>query len=504
MSEPSYNLYYNLLPPSPFLREANKVACWTFIVTLGLSVLWSKGVVKDFFWQSTLADIVATQSASLGLWFLCVSLVSLSRLRRYLLSARQLSREAYLLVYPWANISLMSFTAFAAVVGGNMGRPFPLAKVLLAEAVPFAVAAGSVAAQIPLLSDLLSKFNLVHFGREFLKGLPLMLGPQSNEPPQKYVTEVIEFQHTFVPLLRPGGGYGAEVEESPYYRADTLDHFQRTLTCSYETGRFLGKVINKAFKPGWTMIDVGGAEGVFTKEVLSQCKTPPSAIWLVEPAQENIQSYLTIVGQAYPGIQVRTNTNFIENVITDLPEANLVMASHSLYSVIDRDKGAAASLILELIQKASRGFCYLSMASRTSPAYEVKRRVLGFLNVQDRSSFGEDLRGLIPKGYNYTQVYRDSLIDVTDILKSDEHLLPWIAYFCRISPDRIRPHLRYCHKVIVDTALEFGRLPAVHAQRYSPPGLATTLGLRPDSKVLLHKELLIQVYKKKVPVLGRA
>lgn len=503
MSEPSYHLYFNLLPPSPFLREANKVACWTFLLTLGLAILWSEGVVKDSFWQGTLADIVAVQAASLGLWFFCVSLITLSRLRRYLRAARQLSREAYLLVYPWANICLMSFTAFAAVASNNWGRQFPLVKVLTFEAAPFAVAFGIVAAQIPVLSDLLSKFNLVHFSREFLKGLPLMLGPRYNEPRQQYVAEVIEFQHRFVSLLRPGGGQPA-TEESEYYRADTLDQFQRTLTCSYETGRFLGGVVNRAFKTRWTMIDVGGAEGIFTREVLAQCKTLPSTIWLVEPAQENIQSYLSMMGQTYPSIQVITHTNFIENVIAELPEVDMVLASHSLYSVLDRGKGAAAGLVLDLIQKAPRGFCYLSMASRTSPSYEVKRRVLNFLSMQDRSSFGEDLRELIPKDYKHTQVYRDSLIDVTDILQSDEHLLPWIAYFCRIPPDRIRPHLRYCQKVIRDTALEFGKLPAAQSHRYSSASLSAKLGLRTNSKVLIHKELLLQVYKRNVPVLGKA
>lgn len=503
MSEPSYNLYFNLLPPSAFLREANKIACWAFLITLGFAILWSKGGVKDSFWQGTLADVVAIQAASLGLWFLCVLLITLSRLWRYMRAARQLSKEAYFLAYPWANLCVMSFTAFAAVICNNWGRPFSLVKVLVAEAVPFAVAAGSLAAQVPVLSDILSKLNLVHFGRELLKGLPLMLGPQYNESRQKYVTQVIEFQHLFVPLMRPGTGGEPATEESPYYSADTLDQFQRTLTCSYETGRYLGRVVSKTFKTGWTMVDVGGAEGVFTREVLSQCKTPPSTIWLVEPAEENVQSYLSMIEQTFPGVQVRTHTNFIENVVADLPEVDLVLASHSLYSVMDRDRMATAGLVHDLIRKATRGFCYLSMASKTSQSYEVKRRVLSFLNVKDRSSFGEDLRELVPKGYRCTQVYRDSLIEVTDVLKFDERLLPWVAYFCRVPPARIRPHLSYCRKVILDTALEFGKLPAAQARRYASADLVSKLGLRPDSMVLLHKELLIQVYKKNVPVLGK-
>lgn len=252
------------------------------------------------------------------------------------------------------------------------------------------------------------------------------------------------------------------------------------------------------------MIDVGGAEGIFTREMLSQCKVLPATIWLVEPSEQSASSYQNLISQSYPSIQIESQVEFIENVITNMPEVDLVVASHSLYSVLDRDEEHenAANLILNLAQKA-RGFCYISMASKDSPAYDIKRRILALLKLNDVSSFGEDMKELIPRGYNRYQMYKESLINVTDILKSDEELLAWLGYFCRIDPGRLREHIGYCRRLIQSSAIEFSRLPLPTTQRYGNNNLTKKLCLNPDSLVLLHKELLVQTYKKNIPIIGK-
>lgn len=250
MNEPPYNLYFKLSPPSAFLREATKVAFWVFIWTLASAIVWSVGITPITFWQGTLADITATHATILTLWFLSITLTSFSRLRRYRKAAALLPRQVYFLIYPWANLCLMSFTIAIAITLKEWGVLIPLKKILLIEAIPFVIelAAGGFAMKVPGVSDFFERFNFVQFKKEFFRGLPLMLGPTLKEDPRKYVMTVVEFQHNFVPFIPPSARATKVVEISPYYRADILDQFQRTLSCSYETSLLLGRAVNKAFK----------------------------------------------------------------------------------------------------------------------------------------------------------------------------------------------------------------------------------------------------------------
>jgi phospholipid N-methyltransferase len=333
----------------------------------------------------------------------------------------------------------------------------------------------------------------------FRKGLSVMLGPSyySDDVPEQYFEEVVELQHRYTMLWPPQPVPNQElIHTTEYIQSDTLACFQSSLSCIYETSAFLGGTVSKAFQgEKWSMIDVGGAEGKFTKELLSRCSTPPQSLLLIEPSPSNVDSYKNLMAQHYPNISLKVEIDFVENTLDSLPKADLIIASHSLYSVLDHDRMLATKVIKKLAEriKPPKGFMIISMASEHSNAYVVKRRVLEFLNRPEISSFGEDVLGLLPKGWGRKVVTVDSFMNVTSILKSDDLLIKWLAYFCRVPEHDLKSSLGQFRTLILDNSMEFASAPQEFRRRYSEE-MKQRLNLQEDSRLLFHKEQIIQLY----------
>jgi phospholipid N-methyltransferase len=332
----------------------------------------------------------------------------------------------------------------------------------------------------------------------FRTGLSVMLGPTyySGSAPEQYFEEVVEFQHRYKMLWpREPPPNQDLIRTSEYVQSDTLACFQSSLSCIYETSAFLGATVCKAFQgEQWSMIDVGGAEGKFTKELLAKCTTRPRNLLVIEPSLSNVDSYKTLMTQHYPDIALRVEREFIENALDNLPKADLILASHSLYSILDHDRSLAIKVINKLVERMNpKGFMILSMASEHSNAYVVKRRVLEFLSRPEVSSFGEDILGLLPKGLGRKVVTADSFMNVTPILKSDDLLIKWLAYFCRVPEHDLKPSLGQFRTIILDNSMEFASAPQDFRRRYSDE-VKKILNLQEDTRLLFHKEHIIQVY----------
>jgi len=283
--------------------------------------------------------------------------------------------------------------------------------------------------------------------------------------------------------------------DAAYWQKDTLDVFQSTLSCVYETSEYVGGVLKNTFKDSsWTMLDIGGAEGVFTSNMLKQVPKLqlPNQVILVEKSQESSDQYKELLNGEFPQLSIRTEVKGIEDIVDTLPEANFVLASHSLYWVLDWNI-QRGSVISRLLEKVSEGLCLIILASKDSRAYELKGEVLKELGVVDRSSFGEKVLSLIPPGFEVASETRDSFMDVSSLIRNDELMMPWFAYFCRVDPVQLRPHARYLRNAMERSALRVCTLPSDLQRRVLTGGLKVNGVLTKDSRILLHKECLITV-----------
>jgi hypothetical protein len=458
------------------------------------SLLWADGKNQGF-WIKTLADILIINSAILTLWFSIIYGIAFSRIRRYIKGAGQLSRELYFLPIPFFFALAISVTILIITPLNIKGKGGALYWWLLG-ALP------SLIGQIPILTEWAPDFAppIKKFFANFRKGISVMLGPSYyvNNIPDLYIEEVIEFQHRYIAIRPQDKPHPQDIINiTEYVKSDTLSCFQHSLSCLYETSAFLGGTVDKAFNGmKWSIIDVGGGEGTFTRELLSKCRTLPQSIFLIEPSHTNIDAYTNLISQAYPSIKIRTETGYIQNYLDSLPTADLILASHSLYSILDCNRPLSTIVIRKLAEKIKqqRGFLLISMASEDSGAYVVKRRILEFLHREDLSSYGEDVVGLLPQGWGRKIVKVDSVMNINEVLKSEALLTKWLSYFCRVPETELEPAVDEFRKIIIDSSTEIKFMPKEISRKYTNE-LKQKIGLQDDDKILFHKEVIIQVYR---------
>lgn len=119
--------------------------------------------------------------------------------------------------------------------------------------------------------------------------------------------------------------------------------------------------------------------------------------------------------------------------------------------------------------------------------------VLADLHHIDRSSFGEDLYEALPKGRPHSAHIFDSIVDVTALLEDYEALIAWLAYFCRVDRDELRPHFDMRQALVRDTAIDIRCLPDAEYARLKESGIIDKMQLTDESKIIYHKETVIIV-----------
>jgi hypothetical protein len=117
----------------------------------------------------------------------------------------------------------------------------------------------------------------------------------------------------------------------------------------------------------------------------------------------------------------------------------------------------------------------------------------GVLKRGDPSTFGEDIRELIPKGYRVSWEIRDSFMDLRVPLRDGELMIAWLSYFCRIDALHLRPHIATLRKILIDATILKRQLPQM-VQSWIE-GVSTRAGRTTDdaTPILFHKEVVIRV-----------
>lgn len=506
MEDKDYRTCLTLLPPSPFMRNGNSVAlvfgAYTFLMAVvfwaGTEQRLSAGeTAQDVFWRGTLADIIAANAAVTAAWFCFVLLASVSRLRRYRRAEKGgVSRQIYLLTLPWA-VAFATGAILCAVESNARGKGQALLYVVLPGVV--GVVFWYVAPFLEVLTTWLPVLRPEAFKNLGPAMWSVMLGPKAVDEAHldEYIREVAGFARRFAAHTNArASGQPSSGLRHLYYREDTLDVFQKTLSCIYETGEYVGHMVKEAFAgKQWSMLDIGGGEGYFTSEVLRQIPPTalPATLTLAEVSSKNSELYRERLTRLYARIDVKNEVGCVEDVLDFLPQADFILASHSLYSIMDLSRKGAGEVIGGLLGKISDGFCLAILASKNSQAYELKREVLEELDLPDHSSFGEDFVTLIPSGYAWATESRDSFIDVTGLLNSDDLLLAWLGYFCRVDVQELTPHVTFWRRLMRRSSLRVGALPLAFRERLQGGAARVGLNLLDDSRILFHKECLIKV-----------
>jgi hypothetical protein len=488
-------LYFDLLPPSPFMREVNKVAFSFWLSMLVMAFGWSANVITTDPLRGITTDVIVVGTFVAEIWYLSLLTTSTWKLRQYRGAARQLGPEVYQLLYPWVGILVVNTTilVFALVDRASQtSQPGQvLYKILGAELAPI------LAFEVPVIKKWLPQFEPMRFVRVFQRGLAILLGRELGVKADQHARNVVEFQYEFTKYIEGKGGSTefSDASYAQYSNGETLAMFQKTLSCLYETSGTLGKRVGDHFRGRhWTMLDVGGGEGIFTTELLANCSTLPQVLTVLDPSELNVRAYRTRVAGSYENIRnIDAYAKGVEDVIDDLPVVNFLLASHSLYAVLDNSKRRGTRVIRELAKRTTDGFAVFIMASQDSYLYTIKRTVLGHLHRIDRSSYGEDLRGLMSSEIAHTVESFDSVVDVSALLDDYEGLISWLSYFCRVDAEEIRPYYDVCQAVVRDTAIDVKCLPKAERLRMEDSGTMSRMELTDSSKVVYHKEIVITV-----------
>ena len=315
---------------------------------------WSLGLFHRDPLQGIVGDTLILGTTLTGLWYLSLFVSSAWRLQRYKTAAHELPWQLYQLLYPWIGLLVINFTVLVTVsLAQTLNIPRfreNLYKVLLAEFAPL------IAAEIPILKNWLPKFEPIRFFGIFRKALSILLGRELGTTVEEHAKNVVEFQLEFVNYLQsdPKMIEKASPSLAPYYNSTQLSVFQNTLSCLFDTSCEIGTRIGREFTSrSWTMLDVGCGEGIFSAELLNHFQTLPQVITAIDPSDMNISAFRERIANRFPTIlNIDAAVGTVEEQIDDFPDANLVLASHSLYALLDQNRRSAGVIVPRLLSNA--------------------------------------------------------------------------------------------------------------------------------------------------------
>jgi SAM-dependent methyltransferase len=436
------------------------------------------------YWRGTIEDTAIADSFCCAIWLGALAVVGGRRLYKYRHSATSIPGKAYVSIYPLAAGAL--FAALTAVVlmlaahgyGNHLGP--------LLVAIPFLVGMEFFGVQ-KWCRDLAPEF----ISRLLSPGWSVLLGPRFGVASEKHVRDVLDFQNRFD---RCGPASIEDLKRRFYSQADAFHVFQGTLSSPSQTAPYVASIV----RPGvagclsWTMTDVGCGDGTFTAELLAALPTKPHRLIYIDPAADTLDSYEQLISARYPSINLRRYCEPIEECYDKLERTDIILASHSLYYLLDNDLKKAKDVLEQLLSKSARLVCIL--ASQHSDAYKVKRAILDRLGVPDRSSFGSDIMPLLPTRLRHCGT-RDSFMEVSRLLECDESLIKWCSYFCRVDSALLEADVSFLRALIEHASIGWNSLPSTLASGLAHVACASRKQAMPqDCRILLHKEDVISVF----------
>lgn len=274
-----------------------------------------------------------------------------------------------------------------------------------------------------------------------------------------------------------------------YSENSSLKVFLRTLSYHKIGADIMAKTIMaQGTGRKWRLVDVGCGDGQFTAELLTVLKRAhslPERVMGVDPDSENLRDYQGRL-DGFP-VSVSTRNTGVESL--KLKGWDVMIASHSLYHLLENpinSEAARLRILKRLVPTKTTGhLTIISHASAGSPAYRLKRLVLGLAGLPDRSSFGEYLDYLFARiGARPRFVLAESYMDVSELFEDKASLSAWMQYFCRLSASEFEQiGLRNVRKILERVSVKFGSLPLRCRNEFR--GSPALLGVPNSSSMIL-------------------
>lgn len=289
-------------------------------------------------------------------------------------------------------------------------------------------------------------------------------------------------------------------EETAYYDPESLRIFLNSLSYHRVGSAFFAKQIKLLRPPErWNLLDVGCGDGQFTEVLLEELRerqAVPTRIRGIDPSRENLRLFRERLSR-FREVAVACTTGKVESL--PIGKWFIVMLSHSLYGFLENSKYTESfkdgklRFLLRLVENG--GALMVSLASKTSVAYQFKRGALKIADVADRSIFGEDVIARLDRlGIACSTVVRNSYMDVTRLILSEEGgLSDWTRYFCRLTSEQVQDiGLARLRGLLQSLSIRFAELPPdlAHAYELAPAACGPPT---PDCLVLPHKECFIVI-----------
>ncbi len=283
-----------------------------------------------------------------------------------------------------------------------------------------------------------------------------------------------------------------------YSRKTGVLEFQRSLTCSiFDADCALSLLGQRRGAAPLRVLDIGGGDGRFSARLLQGLRKDGSDIAevvLVDPIDWEREYKATLSSVVAPERITFENQGF--EAFADDRQYDLVVASHSLYAVLDGATGVEGVAPEEWIRKllarrAANGVALVIMASSRGTSYAFKNRALeAVTGAIPPDASAEGLRPHLQAAGKWREAYVDSVINLADILGAyrDGRVEPaaeWLSYFLRVSvPGKQTEQLSHLVEMLDGACVEMDEMHEDTIGRY------TTQGVPRTSRVLTHKTVV--------------
>lgn len=289
-----------------------------------------------------------------------------------------------------------------------------------------------------------------------------------------------------------------------YTNKDYITIFQDTITCQDNNEHHIFEHVTKLLKNSRVkMLDIGGGDGLFTKNLLIKTDTYNyiDELVMIDPSPWK-ETYINTLSTIISNQKIRVvNMGFESFDETRL--YNFVLASHSLYSSYDtsmeQDKSRLTLKLLSLIE--NKGAVLIALASSSGMSFLFKKDALKFLYGRDIDDLcGECFKKTIPSKLEFQEIKQDDIINLTPFLEeynsgNNTKLKSWLSYFLRSDISQLSSEgFDNLVTLLESYTINFESLPEDQI-RYFPSLGGDRIHLTRSSKILMHKVVFFLISK---------
>lgn len=239
------------------------------------------------------------------------------------------------------------------------------------------------------------------------------------------------------------GHHMLDERRSYYFDPVTLRTFQDTFTEISNEPESVVKllrrngVLDRLRGRELSLLDIGGYDGASTERLLLKLRLSFNRVHAMDPAP--VQSkYLERVGRHARTVTAE-RAGFQDYSSNPKKKFDIVLMSHSAYALVDMEGFDSATLIQHVLSHLNtQGLVIITLGSRDSTAYAVKRAILNLIYGQCEEDLNAEVVHKIglsiaqQSGCTHVAAKVDNYIHVDPIVANPTALSQWASYFARV------------------------------------------------------------------------